>query len=270
MKELFIIWNHIKRENGITLVALVVTIILILILASISLNLVLGDHGLITMAKKAKESYAQSINEDQEMLANLQQAMSSQENGGDGNPSDNTPKDVKDVLVVDPDAEEDGKKSPYVKYNGMLCRVLYDSTSEYGLQIITNDSVEDVTLGYNDPTANAANVTYSGPLSLDNNAKKAISSFNKATTTLNNKATTYMDKEGIAQKARCFGSKADFSAYTTQKSSSSTFASYHTYYGTLKLDNVFTCYNPDYKDSNRVRELGLKFSKGIWQRFHIF
>ena len=45
-----------KREKGITLVALVVTIIVLIILAGISINLILGDNGVITIAKKAKEN----------------------------------------------------------------------------------------------------------------------------------------------------------------------------------------------------------------------
>ena len=45
-----------KREKGITLVELVITIIVLIILAWISINLVLGDNGIITIAKKAKEN----------------------------------------------------------------------------------------------------------------------------------------------------------------------------------------------------------------------
>ena len=45
------------KENGITLVALVVTIIVLLILAGVSLNLVLGDNGIITRAQDAVTKY---------------------------------------------------------------------------------------------------------------------------------------------------------------------------------------------------------------------
>ena len=48
--------NKIKNQKGITLVALVVTIIVLIILAGVSINLVLGDNGIITIAKKAKEN----------------------------------------------------------------------------------------------------------------------------------------------------------------------------------------------------------------------
>jgi len=46
------------RENkkGITLVALVVTIVVLLILAGVSLNLLIGNNGIITRAKQAKIS----------------------------------------------------------------------------------------------------------------------------------------------------------------------------------------------------------------------
>lgn len=44
----------IKRESGITLIALVVTIVVLLILAGVSINLVLGNNGIISKAKDAK------------------------------------------------------------------------------------------------------------------------------------------------------------------------------------------------------------------------
>lgn len=42
-----------KKENGITLVALVVTIVVLLILAGVSISLVLGQNGLVNRAKDA-------------------------------------------------------------------------------------------------------------------------------------------------------------------------------------------------------------------------
>ena len=42
-----------KKENGITLVALVVTIIVLLILAAVSLTMVLGENGIASKAKEA-------------------------------------------------------------------------------------------------------------------------------------------------------------------------------------------------------------------------
>ena len=49
-----------KGNKGITLVALVVTIVVLLILAGISLNLVLGENGIITRAQEARDKTAQA------------------------------------------------------------------------------------------------------------------------------------------------------------------------------------------------------------------
>ena len=43
-----------KKEKGITLIALIVTIVVLLILASISIKVLTGDNGLINQAKNGK------------------------------------------------------------------------------------------------------------------------------------------------------------------------------------------------------------------------
>ena len=43
-----------KKENGITLIALVITIVVLLILAGISVSVLSGDNGIINQAKKGK------------------------------------------------------------------------------------------------------------------------------------------------------------------------------------------------------------------------
>ena len=48
--------NKLKNKNGITLIALVVTIIVLLILAGVSLSLLLSDSGIIGRAAKSKEA----------------------------------------------------------------------------------------------------------------------------------------------------------------------------------------------------------------------
>ena len=50
----------ISYNKGITLVALVVTIVVLLILAGVSINLVLGENGLITQAQEAKRKTAEA------------------------------------------------------------------------------------------------------------------------------------------------------------------------------------------------------------------
>lgn len=52
--------KELRRKKGITLIALVVTIIVLIILAGVSINLILGDNGIVTKAKKGKEDYTKS------------------------------------------------------------------------------------------------------------------------------------------------------------------------------------------------------------------
>ena len=63
--------KRIKNNNGVTLVALVVTIIVLIILAGISINLLLGDNGIITIAKKAKENIELAKIEEETQLNEL-------------------------------------------------------------------------------------------------------------------------------------------------------------------------------------------------------
>ena len=60
-----------KRNEGITLIALVITIIIIIILASITINFAFGDRGLINMAELAKDEAANSTQYESDARANL-------------------------------------------------------------------------------------------------------------------------------------------------------------------------------------------------------
>ena len=57
-----------KNTKGITLIALVVTIIVLIILAGVSINLVMGDNGIITMAQKAKENTELAQSEEEKQM----------------------------------------------------------------------------------------------------------------------------------------------------------------------------------------------------------
>ena len=53
-----------KNTKGITLIALVVTVIVLIILAGVSISLVLGENGIVIKAKKAKENTELAKTED--------------------------------------------------------------------------------------------------------------------------------------------------------------------------------------------------------------
>ena len=60
-----------KKERGITLIALVITIIVLIILAGVSINLVLGENGIVNISKRAKENTELAAKEEKIILDNL-------------------------------------------------------------------------------------------------------------------------------------------------------------------------------------------------------
>lgn len=60
-----------KRNSGITLIALVITIVIIIILASVTINFAFGDNGLINMAEEARDLAANSTDYESNARANL-------------------------------------------------------------------------------------------------------------------------------------------------------------------------------------------------------
>ena len=60
-----------KNNKGITLIALVITIIVLIILAGISISLLMGEDGIITKAKQGALNYQNAAIEEQAMLNNL-------------------------------------------------------------------------------------------------------------------------------------------------------------------------------------------------------
>ena len=79
-----------KKNKGITLVALVVTIVVLLILAGVSINLVLGDNGIIVKAKEAKRKSAEASENDlkgmNSLIGELESSLNGSGNGGKTEP----------------------------------------------------------------------------------------------------------------------------------------------------------------------------------------
>ncbi len=69
---------NLKSNKAITLVALIITIIILLILAGVSLSMVLGDNGLINKAQSSVDKYQKSSSNEQEFLDDLEDYMDKQ------------------------------------------------------------------------------------------------------------------------------------------------------------------------------------------------
>ncbi len=71
-----------NKQRGVTLIALVVSIIVLIILAGVSIAMLVGDNGIITMAQQAKEDTKQAQERESIQLAVLQASLESKiENG---------------------------------------------------------------------------------------------------------------------------------------------------------------------------------------------
>ena len=62
-----------NKQKGITLVALVVTIVILLILAGVSLNLVLGENGIVRKANEGRANWTNASAEEQATLDSLEE-----------------------------------------------------------------------------------------------------------------------------------------------------------------------------------------------------
>ncbi len=63
--------NLLKKEKGITLVALVITIVILIILATVTIKATFGENGLIKKAQEAKEMTTNSIRAEEEGINEL-------------------------------------------------------------------------------------------------------------------------------------------------------------------------------------------------------
>ena len=73
---------YLKNKNGITLIALVITIVVLLILAGVSVTMLTGDNGILSQAQNAKEETEQAQVEEDSRLLNYENYMNQYTTGG--------------------------------------------------------------------------------------------------------------------------------------------------------------------------------------------
>ena len=135
-----------KCEKGITLIALVVTIVVLLILAGITITFVLGEGGILDMAKEAAKRTNEAKEQELKDFADFQNQVENWVNGGKTDSGENQQEESIDKL----------KFGEYVNYTkndkNILCQVLYDKQyndekgTNYGIQLVTVDNICTVEL----------------------------------------------------------------------------------------------------------------------------
>ncbi len=139
-----------KNQKGVTLIALVITIIVLLILAGVSIAMLTGDNGILTQAKSAKISQIEGQVREEVNLA-VQAAKMDAENK---------------AVTTNTGFLAEGNLGT------MKTELEKDLTSAKGYTIATDDSAKKITITYttsdyqsatNDSTANiTVDVTLSG------------------------------------------------------------------------------------------------------------
>ena len=76
--------RNYSKENGITLIALVVTIVVLLILAGVSVNALFGNSGIIEKAKEAQNAMDKAKENDEKQIGELTNWLDNQVNGTTG------------------------------------------------------------------------------------------------------------------------------------------------------------------------------------------
>ena len=109
--------NALKRNQGITLIALVVTIVVLLILAGITINMLFGSDGIFKVAQDAANAWNEATINEQSSLENLADQIANlvngQVGGGTGGGSD-TPEELEPVditTVTEIVQKEEGEKA---------------------------------------------------------------------------------------------------------------------------------------------------------------
>ena len=106
--------NTLEASNGITLIALVVTIIVLLILAGISISMLSGDNGILQKATTAKENTTNS-----QITEKIQLAYHAALTGGQGSYTKDTLMDeLKKEFETDYDVDDSDNKNWKMKAQG--------------------------------------------------------------------------------------------------------------------------------------------------------
>ena len=125
-----------RRNSGITLIALVVTIVVLIILATVSINTVLGDNGIISRAQKARDSYSNSQKSEDEQMAVLANEMAQYDTkgGGSGGGSDTPTQSAEGITAT---------------VEGKTVTITKDNVADYLGKVVTNyvPTKNSVTIG---------------------------------------------------------------------------------------------------------------------------
>ena len=163
-----------KGNKGITLVALVVTIVVLLILAGISLNLVLGQNGIISRAQDARNQTAEGKTNTEKAINALTDEMEAyvkENEGGNGNnggtPADLSKYNIGDEVAYTYDVVSGGNTLTAAQSGYTSDQTVAQSSTTLKWKIINKDeSTRTIDIVSAEPTSNT--VYFKGALGYNN------------------------------------------------------------------------------------------------------
>ena len=162
-----------KGNEGITLVALVVTIVVLLILAGISLNLVLGQNGIISRAQDARNQTAEGKTNTEKAINALTDEMEAYVkeneggNGGNGTPADLSKYNIGDEVAYTYDVVSGGYSLTAAQSGSESDQTVAQSSTTLKWKIINKDeSKGTIDIVSAEPTSNT--VYFRGALGYNN------------------------------------------------------------------------------------------------------
>ena len=161
-----------SKEHGITLIALIITVIVLLILAGTAISIAINGGDLFGKTADAREQWNEAVELEDSSLKDSLYALDMAAN----------PDLAKARLTVK--VNGDTVESPYyVNYPSakgtIKCRVLYNDSTN-GLQLVSVNPVTKVMLGKDDESVNV--------LGEMDSAERSLNSYNRAIMTINEKA----------------------------------------------------------------------------------
>jgi len=144
-----------KRQNGITLIALVITIIVLLILAGTSIAMLTGENGILTQAQTAKEQTELAEQEELERLLENEYQIAKYTGEATGSYEEYVLKEkynleIGDYVAYDPtkDAEGNAITASYTSYSYAMASADKNEGRTSGYTENQTYSVSDVTTGW--------------------------------------------------------------------------------------------------------------------------
>ena len=137
--------SYLKQQSGITLIALVVTIVVLLILAGVSLNAIFSENGIIKRAKDAQNKMDDTTQNDLNAINGLNEWINKNINGTNGG-EDIEKGDFSATVVLNP-AENEAQ--PTFEQKKEIAAILCDFSSyeeltkEYGDEISQLNMTEE-------------------------------------------------------------------------------------------------------------------------------